>query len=322
MLYADKHAQTVIRCASIVQDFTTDQLLLLLRRLLDAPRTKAEEECMLLLCETLGSRAYESAVFQSITFLAEQLYERKQDWCDSLIASWAECFLPSGFLASPGVVFQKAAMDDMNTASPVLMDLARQIAEQGIRSEGSARVLAVAIYRSSSVWKAYSASTPILSSHPDSTRAVLAYLEVSYNSLEAKPSSTTLQAMTESAGAVLAGESSEDLHKNARQILLLIVKVDKTMASMVLSKIQTVLGQDAIQRPQLFNGANAAFLAALHGTIASFESFAALETFFNTALPWLVRRFAEDVQNDETIAAFITEFGKFIHAYFFVSHLP
>lgn len=294
----------------MVHDFASDQLLALLERVLKAPRTTAEEECMVLLCTTLAGRAHDSKVFSAITHHAKQLYERKQDWSDLLLASWAEKMLPSGFIAAHKASPFRINRNALRNATPVLHSLASVITKTGIRSTGIARLLAVAIYRSPDAWQEYSALPPTLEQSPDTSSACLAYLEVAFSSKIAQPSSIALQAMLTSAAETLSGTGVDNAHPRARDIILSIIAVDKTLASGILSKLQGHFGQDTLSHPGRLTGANVSFLAKLHAEVASFESFAVLEACFNASLLWIVRRFAEDEENDIATAQLVSEICK------------
>lgn len=294
----------------MVHDFASDQLLALLERILKAPRTTAEEECMVLLCTNLAERAHDSKVFSAITRHAKQLYERKQDWSDLLLASWAEKMLPSGFIASPKASPSRIERSALRSATPVLHSLASVITKTGIRSTGIARLLAVAIYRSPDAWQEYSAVPPALSQSPDTSSACLAYLEVASSSRQAQPSTTALQAMLGSAAETLSGTGDDNAQTPARNIILSIIAVDKTLASSILSKLQGHFSQDTLSHPGRLTGANVSFLAKLHSEVASFESFAVLEACFNACLLWVVRRFAEDEESDVATVQLVSEICK------------
>lgn len=268
-------------------------------------RTKAEEECMILACTQLSTRAYESNVHTAVTKHAEQLYDRQQEWCDSLLAAWAEASLPSGFLPSGKPLSASAPIKTVQAASLVLSSLADRVIQDGIRSAGTARLLAVAVYRSSATWHKYSDASPIVSLEPDTTAACVAYLEIARVSLTANASRPTLVAMVDPAIQALLRHESTDVQARARQILQVLVKVDANLAPVVLAKLQALIGQEAITDPRRLSAENLALLSKVNAEIRTVESFSALETFINTSLLWVVRRFAEDETNDQSTSELV-----------------
>lgn len=277
----------------------------LLERLFDMPTTTAEEECMILACTNLSKRMQEDNVYQAVTRNAEKLYSRGQEWCDNLLAAWAEETLPSGFLPTKDKEAGSSASKTIKAASPVLSTLANRVIEDGIRSSGTARLLATATYRSSAVWQKYSATSPVLSTHPDSTPACKAYLEVASFSSSVKPAHQVLEAMLAPALAALLQKDDLELQSRARQIILLLVKVEASLIPALLPKLQTNMGQEAVAHPQRLNAGNLLFLNSLNEQITTIESFSVVEAFINASLLWVVRRFAEDEQNDDQTSGLV-----------------
>lgn len=253
---------------------------------------------------------YQDPVYQAVTRNAERLYALQQEWCDDVLAVWAEMSLPAGFMPSSERVNKVASGAVTMTGTPAMVELAKLVLKDKIRSAGVARLLATAVYRSSAVWKAYSASTPTLLKHPDTAPACIAYLEISSLPSSVKPAPATLEAMLSPALEALLHHQDKIIQCHARQILVKVAKVDSTLVADLLAKLQYLFSQEALSDALRLCAENLVFLRDMHREIATFDSFAALETFVNTSLQWVVRRFAEDDHNDEATSTLIRTSGK------------
>lgn len=274
------------------------------------PVSTAAEECMLLCCSDLSKRIHQDDVYEGVTKHAVKLYDLQQKWCDDLLAVWAESSLPAGFIPSTQCAIKSVSTAVTRTGAAAIIDLGKRVIQDKIRSAGTARLLSIAVYRSSAVWRAYSASTPSLLESPDTTAACIAYLEISSLPSSAKPDSAILEAMIGPGSEALLHHNSSVIQEHVRQILVQVAKVDKTVVPALLAKLQTIFSQEALSDAPRLCADNLVFLRALHREVATFESFSALETFINTSLLWVVRRFAEDDHNDDVTSRLVRATSK------------
>jgi hypothetical protein len=157
-----------MQCGSIVRAFKPSQSLGLLTRLLDGTHDPSSVACISLLSDNMSTRTLDATTHSAITKLAAQLFDCKQASCDALLATWAEQVLPPGFF-SMATSEKSVSPKERTLAMPIIILLAKRAIKEGVRSTGSARVLAVALYLSSAVWQEYSENLPSLSLEPDSS---------------------------------------------------------------------------------------------------------------------------------------------------------